>query len=135
MNKLDGADSSEENFGKGTGGDGGFRGVGGFESSASHLRFAEKCIIDKRNLYHECSLIHPIANDCAHDIELSISTGKSKLQRSGHSCVLAGGESLVLTGGEKRVGRICDCETCRIGFSFEQVFHANTNGNDAGGND
>ena len=33
--ELDGADSSEENIGKGTAGDGGFCGVGGFEL---HLR-------------------------------------------------------------------------------------------------
>ena len=67
--ELDGADSSEEMLGKGTAGDGGFRGVGGFESSTSHLRLFEKCIIDKRMLYHECLLIHLIANDCAHDGE------------------------------------------------------------------
>ena len=70
--EFDGADSPEENMGKGTAGDGGFRGVGGFEASTSHLRLFEKCIIDKRILYHECSLIHPIANDCAHESELTI---------------------------------------------------------------
>ena len=109
-------------MGKGTAGDGGFRGVGGFESSISHLRLFEKCIIDKRILYHECSLIHPIANYFVHDSELLIFTGNSKLQRSGHIFALTGGESFALTGGEKRVERICCCETCRIGLSLEQVF-------------
>ena len=62
-------------MGKGTAGDGGFRGVGGFESLTSHLRLFEKCIIDRRILHHECLLIHPIANDFAHDSELLIFSG------------------------------------------------------------
>ena len=45
FDRLNGADS-EENMDKDTVGDGGFRGVGGFES---HMRFVvEKCISDKR---------------------------------------------------------------------------------------
>ena len=120
--ELDGADSSEENMRKGTTGDGGFRGVGGFESSTSHLCLFEKCILDKRILYREWSLIHPIASDCAHDSELPFVNGKSKLQKSSHNVALTGGESFALTGGEKRVERRCDCETFRILFSLEQVF-------------
>ena len=80
-------------------------------------------MINKRILYHECSLIHPNANYCVHGSELKIRTGKSKLQRSDQNSALAGGESFALTGGEKRVERRCDCETCRIGFSLEQIVH------------
>ena len=97
--ELDGADSSDDNLDKGTAGGGGIRGVGGFESWTSHLLFFEKCIIVKFILYHECSLIHPIANYCVHDSQLHILTWKSKLQSSDHIFALTGGESFALTDG------------------------------------
>ena len=112
-----------------------------FESLTSHLRVFEECIIDQRILYHECSLIHPIAKYFVHDRELPSLFGKSELQRSGHICALTGGQSFALSGGEsfaltcgeKRVERRCDCETCRFRFPLEKVFHGNSNGNGAGG--
>ena len=64
------------NWAKGTGRNGGFRGVGGFESSISQLCLVEHCNIDKRILYHVLSLTHPITNDCTHDTELPILIGK-----------------------------------------------------------
>ena len=72
MGEVDGADSSEENMGKGTAGDGGFQGVGGSDP-ISHLHIFAKCIINR------CILLsYPIANYCAHDSELPICSGKSK---------------------------------------------------------
>ena len=61
LDKLDGADSSEENKGKGTPGDGGFQGVGGFQSSTSHLHLFEKFIFDKRILHHAFFFV---SSDC-----------------------------------------------------------------------